>query len=63
MRLSCALWGLLRAGNRSTKLLIGMQVPPAEQEHFAAAQAQLADDYTFEELSGQARQVFAMFIS
>ena len=55
--------GLLRAGNRSTKLLIGMQVPPAEHERFAAAQAQLAEDYTFEELSGEARRVFAMFIS
>jgi hypothetical protein len=55
--------GVLRAGNRSTKLLIGMQVPPREEAAFAAAQAELALEYTFEELSGEALQVFAMFIS
>ncbi len=51
------------AGNRSTKLLIGIQVPPHQEESFAAAQEQLSADYTFEELSGKARQVFMMFIS
>ena len=51
------------SGNRSTKLLIGMQVPPMEQEKFQGAVDALADNYTFEELSGKARQVFGMFIS
>ena len=50
-------------GNRSTKLLIGMQVPPMEEEKFQRAVDALADNYTFEELSGKARQVFGMFIS
>ncbi|BDA45868.1 Threonine dehydratase [Coccomyxa sp. Obi] len=52
-----------KTGNRSTKLLIGIQVPPHQEESFAAAQEQLSADYTFEELSGKARQVFMMFIS
>lgn len=50
-------------GNRSTKLLIGIQVPPAEEQKFQRAVDALSDNYTFEELSGKARQVFAMFIS
>ena len=50
-------------GNRSTKLLIGIQVPPAEEQKFQQAVDALSDNYTFEELSGKARQVFAMFIS
>lgn len=53
----------MHAGNRSTKLLIGIQVPLAQKESFAAAQEQLSPEYTFEELSGKARQVFMMFIS
>ena len=53
----------VHAGNRSTKLLVGIQVQPHQEESFAAAQEQLAADYTFEELSGKARQVFMMFIS
>ncbi|CAL5220401.1 g2410 [Coccomyxa viridis] len=52
-----------KTGNRSTKLLIGMQVPPMEEEKFQRAVDALADNYTFEELSGKARQVFGMFIS
>lgn len=53
----------LCAGNRSTKLLIGFQVPPYEEDKFAAAQKELAEDYIFEELGGKARKVFDMFIS
>ena len=40
-----------------------MQVPPAEESRFQKAVDALSDNYTFEELSGKARQVFAMFIS
>ena len=53
----------VNAGNRSTKLLVGIQVQPHQEEAFAVAQEQLAADFTFEELSGKARQVFMMFIS
>ncbi|KAK9824814.1 hypothetical protein WJX81_000970 [Elliptochloris bilobata] len=52
-----------RTGNRSTVLLVGIQVPPASNVAFAAAQAALAGDYTFSELSGESRRVFDMFLS
>ena len=38
-------------------------MPPAEETRFQKAVDDLSDIYTFEELSGKARQVFAMFIS
>ncbi len=44
-------------------LLVGVQVPPASEAAFAAAQAALASEYTFAELSGESRRVFDMFLS
>lgn len=38
-------------------------MPPVEGAKFQEAVDALADNYTFEELSGKARQVFGMFIS
>ncbi|KAK9829226.1 hypothetical protein WJX72_004603 [[Myrmecia] bisecta] len=49
-------------GNRTSTVLVGLQVAPAEQAGFGAAQAELAGDFTFTELSGTAREVFNRFI-
>lgn len=54
---------ILCAGNTSTGILIGMQIPPETQEAFSAAQSALGEDFIFSELHGDARQVFDMFIS
>lgn len=44
-------------------MLLGVQVPEAEREEFRAALRALGGDYTFNEISGRARQVFKMFLS
>ena len=44
-------------------LLVGIQIPPASDAAFAAAQLDLAGDYTFSELDGESRRVFDMFLS
>ena len=51
------------AGDTSTGILIGMQLPPETDGAFDEAKAQLADGFTFDELAGEARQVFNMFVS
>jgi hypothetical protein len=43
-------------------VLAALQVPPEDARDFRRAQRQLADEFTFEELSGEARRVFDMFI-
>ena len=43
--------------------LVGMQVPPSDEAAFAEAQSTLRDEFQFDELSGDARDVFDMFIS
>jgi len=52
-----------KSGNRSTSILIGIQVPPETEESFAAAQRELGDEFIFSELAENARQMFDMFIS
>ena len=48
-------WVCCAAGNRSSNVLIGIQVPPEDCEKFKAAIGALAEDYTFTELAGEAR--------
>jgi hypothetical protein len=38
------------------------QVPPEEDKVFRRAARELKDEFTFEELDGEARRVFNMFI-
>ena len=51
------------AGETSTGMLLGLQLPPDTADAFAAAQHELKDAFVFEELAGEALQVFNMFIS
>ena len=44
-------------------MLLGLQLPPDTADAFAAALRELKDAYVFEELAGDALQVFNMFIS
>ncbi|MEW5298896.1 MAG: hypothetical protein WDW36_001969 [Sanguina aurantia] len=49
-------------GNRESSVLMGVQVPPQDEEQFAAAMLQLSSEFTFKELEGSVRNVFDMFI-
>ena len=40
-----------------------MQLPPETEPAFNKAKEQLRENYTFDELAGEARNVFNMFIS
>jgi threonine dehydratase len=51
------------AGTRDAAVLLGMQVPPADEDAFAAATASLGPDFAFEPLDGDARAVFEMFLN
>ena len=46
------------AGETSTGMLLGIQIPPATEDAFAAAVNELKDTYSFDELSEEALQVF-----
>ncbi len=50
-------------GNQSSTVLLGMQVPPSDWERFAAVQESLRANFTFNELSDEARKVFVKFIA
>ena len=52
-----------KSGNRSTSILVGIQVPPDTEAAFIAAQEKLGSDFDFSELEDNARQMFDMFIS
>lgn len=49
-------------GNRESSVLLGLQVPAADEPLFLTALQQLADNFTFDELGGEARRIFDMFI-
>lgn len=50
-------------GNRESYVMLGMQVPPSQDRAFRKVQRSLQDEFTFEELDGEERRVFNMFIS
>lgn len=50
-------------GNQSSTVLLGMQVPPSDWERFTAVQESLRANFTFNELSDEARKVFVKFIA
>ena len=52
-----------KSGNRSTSILVGIQVPPETEAAFQAAQDKLGSDFDFTDLDDNARQMFDMFIS
>lgn len=49
-------------GNRESYVMLGLQVPPDQDKAFRKATKVLQDEFTFEELSGEERRVFNMFI-
>jgi threonine dehydratase len=52
-----------RTGNRASGVLLGVQVPPADGDEFAAAVASLGgEEFTFTEMGAREREVFKMFI-
>lgn len=51
-----------KSGNRSSQVLLGLQLPPSERAAFAEATAALGDEFSFGELSGAAKGIFEMFI-
>lgn len=51
-------------GNRSSSVLLGLQVPPAREGHFQDLVEKLRPlDFTFEKLDGKTQAVFDEFIS
>ncbi|KIZ01900.1 threonine dehydratase [Monoraphidium neglectum] len=51
-----------QTGNSTSYVLLGIQVPPEAASDFKRAQRKLREEFTFEEIEGQAREVFNMFI-
>lgn len=51
-----------QTGNSTSYVLLGIQVPPEAERDFKRSQRKLREDFTFEEIDGQAREVFNMFI-
>lgn len=49
-------------GNRESYVMLGLQVAPEQSKAFKKATKVLQDEFTFEELSGEERRVFNMFI-
>lgn len=49
-------------GNRESYVMLGMQVPPEQDRAFRKVQRALQDEFSFEELGGEERRVFNMFI-
>lgn len=62
-RWNITLFHYRRTGNNASGVLLGIQVPPEDDEEFNASAAALSSDFSFNELSGKAREVFKMFIS
>jgi threonine dehydratase len=50
-------------GNRESYVMLGMQVPPEQDKTFRKVQRALQDEFSFEELDGEERRVFNMFIA
>jgi threonine dehydratase len=61
-RWNVTLFHYRRTGNRSSGVLLGVQVPPDETSAFSEALAGLEGEYVFTEVSGRAREVFKMFL-
>jgi threonine dehydratase len=51
-----------QTGNSTSYVLLGIQVPPDAEAEFKRAQRKLRQEFTFEEIEGEAREVFNMFI-
>lgn len=49
-------------GNKEGYVMFGLQVPPQQGAAFEAVQQELADEFTFEELGGEERRVFDIFL-
>eukprot|EP00882_Tetradesmus_deserticola_P010527 GHRQ01011120.1.p2 GENE.GHRQ01011120.1~~GHRQ01011120.1.p2 ORF type:complete len:121 (+),score=37.26 GHRQ01011120.1:73-435(+) len=49
-------------GNRQSYVMLGLQVPPEQGKAWRKATKSLQDEFTFEELAGEERRVFNMFI-
>lgn len=49
-------------GNRESQVLMGLQVPQWQEASFQEAAEKLGDEFSFQELDGEARKVFDMFI-
>lgn len=62
-RWNVTLFHYRRTGNQASGVLLGVQVPPQDEEEFQAAVAGLSGDFTFTEMGGRAREVFKMFCS
>jgi threonine dehydratase len=62
-RWNISLFHYRRTGNRSSGVLLGIQVPPEDGAEFSTSVSMLSTDFTFTELSGKAREAFKMFIS
>lgn len=50
-------------GNQSSTVLVGIQVPPQDNERFAGTVDQLPDGFTFKQLAPDVLSIFAKFIS
>lgn len=50
-------------GSRESYVMLGMQVPPEQDRAFKKVQRALQDEFSFEELDGEERRVFNMFIA
>eukprot|EP00884_Botryococcus_braunii_P017652 jgi/Botrbrau1/4570/Bobra.60_2s0056.1 len=62
-RWNITLFHYRNAGTITIKILVGIQVAPGTEADFRAAEASLAGEYTFTELTGDLRKPFDMFIS
>lgn len=62
-RWNVSLFHYRASGGPTTSALIGVQVPPADADAFAAATASLGPDYAFAPLRDEARAAFDMFVS
>jgi threonine dehydratase len=49
-------------GNRESYVMLGLQVPPEQDKAWRKVTKVLQDEFTFEELGGEERRVFNMFI-
>ena len=58
----CLISYCCNAGNRTSQALLGLQLPPDQQEAFQAVIQELEVDFTFTTLPEDARRVFDMFI-
>lgn len=50
-------------GNKRGYVMLGMQVPPAQDAAFRKVQRGLQDEFTFEELGVEERRVFNLFMT